>query len=113
MIRHPKAGAFALAIAGIVMLTACGKIGTLDRPAPLAGARAKADWAAQQKAASQAAASAKAHKQNEPDRLPPDRIQDPYTMSGPERAHPIPGAPTGPNPPAPPGALPDPMTSPQ
>jgi hypothetical protein len=39
-----------------IVLSACGKVGELDRPAPLWGAKAKADYAAQQKAAADAEA---------------------------------------------------------
>jgi hypothetical protein len=37
-----------------VALAACGKVGELDRPGPMWGEKAKADWAAQQKAAADA-----------------------------------------------------------
>lgn len=46
-----------LVLAGAALaLAACGKVGELDRPAPLWGDKAKADWAAQQKAAADAQA---------------------------------------------------------
>jgi hypothetical protein len=103
------AGAAALALS----LGACGKVGTLDQPGPLYGTQAKAKWRAQQKAAAAAETSAKHKDQDEPDPLPPDRIQDPYTLPGPTRSHPIQGAPTGPNGPPQQGVLPDPMSTPQ
>ena len=102
-----------LACVAALALGACGKVGTLDQPGPLYGAKAKAKWQAQQKASAEAAASSKKQKdEQEPEPLEPDRIQDPYTQLGPERAHPIQGAPSGINGPGPQGVLPDPMTSP-
>jgi hypothetical protein len=49
-------------------LSACAKVGTLDRPAPLFGARAKADYQAQKAAA---AAAARAKPNTGPEPLPP------------------------------------------
>jgi len=102
-----------LVCAAALALSACGKVGTLDQPGPLYGAKAKAKWEAQQKASAEAQAKTKQHDEDEPEPLPPDRIQDPYTMPGPARSHPIQGAPTGPNAPAQQGVLPDPMAPPQ
>ncbi|MGA0599921.1 hypothetical protein ACO2Q3_04370 [Caulobacter sp. KR2-114] len=62
----------ALAAAGLT-LAACGKVGELDRPGPMWGAKAKADWAAQQKAAADAEARKDAHDQSQrghPEPLP-------------------------------------------
>jgi predicted small lipoprotein YifL len=51
-------------------LAACGKQGDLERPGPLWGDKAKADYAEQQrKAAEQKKASA---QDNQPEPLPPD-----------------------------------------
>jgi hypothetical protein len=59
------AGAAALALAG------CGKVGTLERPAPMWGAEAKAKWEAEQKAAAEAKARADHPPQTGPEPLPP------------------------------------------
>jgi hypothetical protein len=56
------------AIAALV-LAGCAKVGTLDRPAPLWGAKAKAEYRAQQAAA--AAAKANKKTDTEPEPLPP------------------------------------------
>ena len=58
-----------------VALSACGKVGELERPAPLWGAKAKADYAAQQKAAADAQAKKAAADQAQhghPAQLPDD-----------------------------------------
>ena len=47
---------------------ACAKVGTLDQPAPLFGARAKADYQAQKAAA---AAAARKQPDTTPEPLPP------------------------------------------
>jgi len=55
-----------LLLAGAALaLAACGKVGELDRPGPLWGDKAKADWAAQQKAAADAQAQKDAKDQSE------------------------------------------------
>ena len=56
-----------MAIAALA-LAGCGKVGTLERPAPMWGAQAKADYEAQKKA--EAAAKAAENKQGAPDPLP-------------------------------------------
>jgi len=63
------AAAFALSVAG------CGKVGTLDRPAPMWGEEAKAKYAAQQKAAAEAKARAQHPVQTGPEPLPPVESQ--------------------------------------
>jgi len=96
-----------LAAAGLA-LTGCGKVGSLEQPAPLFGAQAQAAYAAQQKA-KQEAAQARAAKQAEPKQAP----DDPSTQ-------PLPQAPYGtqiqgrPDPfgTAPPSALGNPGTAP-
>ena len=52
-------------------LTACGKIQTLERPAPLIGAGAKADYEASKKAAGEAVAAQKQEDSGPPEPLPP------------------------------------------
>ena len=91
-------------------LTACGKVGPLDQPAPLYGQKAKARYEAQKRAAAEA--KAKADKDDQPEKLPPDRTYDPNADPGPSRILPIPGQNPSPNGPAPPGVLPDPFNNP-
>lgn len=58
-----------------VALSACGKVGELERPAPLWGAKAKADYAAHQKAEADAQAKKEAADQAQhghPAQLPDD-----------------------------------------
>jgi hypothetical protein len=57
-----------LACAATLALAGCAKVGTLDRPAPLFGEKAKAQYRAEKAAA--AAAKAKP-AQSEPEALPP------------------------------------------
>jgi len=47
-------------------LTACGKVGSLDQPAPLYGEKAKADYAARRAAAAASAQDKKDQDQIEP-----------------------------------------------
>ena len=103
-----------VATAGIVLLAAmalagCGKIGTLDQPAPLYGAKAKAEYQARK--AAEAAAQARKQDQGEPEVLP-DVKYDPNADPGPQRYQTIPGTNPAPNAPGPPGALPDPFNHP-
>jgi len=104
-----------LIVAGVAALglVGCGKVGTLDQPAPLYGDKAKADYQARRSAADQAAQDKK--DQAEIETLPPDtdRKYDPNLDPGPARALPVPGAPPSPNGPPPPGVLPDPFNHPQ
>lgn len=98
--------------AAVLALVACGRVGTLDQPAPLYGAKAKADY----KARKAAAAAPKASKDDgEPEPLAPD-TPGPYNP-GPFpqnlRTDPAPGMPPLPNAPPPPGVLPDPYDHPQ
>jgi predicted small lipoprotein YifL len=66
-----RALTLALAVAAIaVALAACGKQGGLERPGPLWGDKAKADYAAQQQKA--AAARAKTSQTNQIEPLPDD-----------------------------------------
>ena len=89
---------------GATSLTACGKQGALERPAPLFGAQAKADYEAKKKADAQDAAKKKTDKDADD--------ADPYQA----RTVEAPSAITQPNNPGaqpPQGALPDPMTTPR
>lgn len=91
---------FALAgLSLVVALTSCGKQSELQRPAPMWGAKAKADYAAQKRAeADKATNAAEANKvigtQNP--------ALQPYETPGPVQGTPIPGEQTLP------GATPDP-----
>ena len=96
-------------LAGALILGACGKIETLEQPAPLYGAKAKADYQARK--AAEAAAKAQNKDNGEPEVLP-DVKYDPNADPGPERLLPIPGTNPAPNGPPQPGVLPDPMNNP-
>jgi hypothetical protein len=54
-----------MSLLGALCLAACAKVGTLDRPAPLFGEKAKADYRAQ-KAAADAAKAKKDTEEPEP-----------------------------------------------
>ena len=54
-----------MSLLGALCLAGCAKVGTLDRPAPLFGEKAKADYRAQ-KAAAEAAKSKKDTEEPEP-----------------------------------------------
>jgi hypothetical protein len=71
-------------------LVGCGKVGTLDQPAPLYGEKAKAEYKAQ-KAAAQAAAAKAKKDDGPPDALPGAKPYDPYIDPGPSRSNPVPG----------------------
>jgi hypothetical protein len=110
MTARPQIARFGLAaalLAGLA-LGACGKLGDLEQPAPLFGAKAKADYAARRHADEAARARAAAAKSapaeqnaNTPDPSALPLHQAPW-------APPIPGRtdPNGPN--GPPTALPEP-----
>jgi len=98
----------ALAVLGLA-LSGCGKQGRLERPAPLFGAKAKAQYNAEKtlqanQAAEAAAAKDAAEKAQEADQpdnndnAPPTPrdIKDPAQSRAPASAAPIQGAPTGP-----------------
>lgn len=82
------AAAVALAAAG---LTACGKVGDLEQPAPLWGAQAKADYA-KKKAEQEARDQAAAEQRNKP-ALPsqPGAVLDPANVPSPVKQAPLPG----------------------
>lgn len=84
-------------------LSACGKMGELERPGPLVGA-----------GRSTSAQADAAQRQQDPNRPvdtvdPRDRTTDP----APTRTLPIQGAPNSPNATAPTGAIPDPYANPR
>jgi hypothetical protein len=60
---------FVVLAAAALLLAACAKIGTLDRPAPLFGERAKAHWQAEKDA--EAAAKTPKPEDKTPEPLPP------------------------------------------
>jgi hypothetical protein len=64
-----------LATAGLLMVSACGKQGKLDQPAPLFGAEAKAAYAAKKQAEADAAAKAAEAKVVTPQPLTPKEIE--------------------------------------
>ena len=96
-------------LSAALALTACGKVGTLDQPAPLYGAKAKAQYQARK--AAEAAAEAAKKDNGEPEVLP-DVKYDPNADPSSQRYLPIPGTNPAPNAPGPPGALPDPFNHP-
>ena len=102
-----------LSAAALLALTACGRVGALDQPAPLYGAKAKADYQAKKAAA----AAAKAPKgEGQPEPLAPDTPGAPAGAAPPQdtlRAQPAPGMRPLPNAPPAQGALPDPYNHPQ
>jgi predicted small lipoprotein YifL len=105
--------AVAMALALALALTACGRVGGLEQPAPMYGAKAKADYAARKAAA---AAAAKAEKDDgEPEPLAPDTPgpNDPDSRLGTLRSQPAPGMRALPSAAPPPGVLPDPFNHPQ
>ena len=103
-----------LSAAALLALTACGRVGALDQPAPLYGEKAKADY--QAKAAAAAAAAKAAKDEGQPEPLAPDTPAPPTGPNAPLdtlRAEPAPGMRPLPNAAPPLGALPDPYTRPQ
>jgi predicted small lipoprotein YifL len=91
-----------------VALAGCGKLGELEQPAPMFGAQAKADYAAQHRAEDAARARAQAARQPSPEQN--GNTPDPNALPLHEApyAPPIPGR-TDPNGPSgPPTALPTP-----
>jgi hypothetical protein len=100
----------AFAVAAALMLGACGKVGALDQPAPLYGAKAKADYQARTQAAADKAQAKKDEDQIE--RLPPEKPYDPNADPSPSRLVPVTGEPPAPNAPSFPDILPDPINQP-
>ena len=94
-----------------VALAGCGKLGSLDQPAPMFGAKAKADYDAKKRAEADAQAKAKKRDNSEPDRPnPPDPNNPPLTQA--PYATAIPGASTSPFGSGIQGSLPNPGTAP-
>ena len=96
-------------------LGACGKQGSLDRPAPLIGERAKAEYRAQRAAAARGAGEASADgsatsQTNGDYSQPADGAKDPALT--PMRSAPIPGASPSPFSKPSGGLLPDPFADP-
>jgi hypothetical protein len=86
-----------LALAGLSLVMAiasCGKQADLERPGPMWGAKAKADYAAQKRA--QAANATNASQSGKPIG-PQNPALQPYTDPGPVHDNPIPGEPTLPS----------------
>jgi hypothetical protein len=97
-----------------LMLGACGRVGTLEQPAPLYGAKAKADYAAKKAAAAKAKAEANKDEDGaEP--LAPDTpgLDQPGSATPTLRDQPVAGSHSEPTAPGPQGTLPDPFTRPQ
>jgi hypothetical protein len=90
-----------MALAGlsvVVAIASCGKQAELQRPAPMWGAKAKADYSAEKRAQADNATNAA-----EANRVigPQSPALRPYTDPGPPSEVPIPGAPTNPGAPNP------------
>ena len=108
MSARPLILTLALVFAGGAGLSACGKTGLLDQPAPMFGSEAKAQYQAQKQADAEAKARANAVKKaqqsgpivDDPDSQPlpngpysppnPSHVTDPFA-SGPQGALPQPG----------------------
>ncbi|MEY4250918.1 MAG: hypothetical protein RJA87_2551 [Pseudomonadota bacterium] len=77
MIRRllTRSALIALTSAGLLLISACGKQGKLDQPAPLFGAEAKAAYAAKKQAEADAAAKAAAAKIVTPQPVTPQEIE--------------------------------------
>jgi hypothetical protein len=97
-------------LAATLALGACGKVGALEQPAPLYGAKAKADYNARKQADADKAQAKK--DQNEIERLPTEKPYDPNADPAPSRLVPVTGEPPAPNAPSAPGVLPDPINQP-
>jgi hypothetical protein len=92
-------------------LAGCGKTGLLEQPAPMFGAQAKANYAAQKQADADAKARAAAAKKAQ---STAPIVDDPDSQPAPTGPYnpPNPGHASDPFAPAPQGALPNPGTSP-
>jgi hypothetical protein len=102
--------AIALTALAALVLGSCGKQGELERPAPLWGAKAKAEYEAQRRKAGEQREDAQRDGTSPiPQPLPGDAGQ----TSVPARTAPMPGAPPDPNASAPAGVLPHPYPRPQ
>jgi hypothetical protein len=112
LVRRATLAAVLTGAAGLA-LAACGRVGPLDQPAPLYGAKAKADYQAKKEA--QAAAAKASKDQDEPESLAPDTpgLGSPNAMPDNLRTSPAPGMRPGPDAPPPANVLPDPYNRPQ
>jgi hypothetical protein len=98
------------AICAAAGLAGCAKVGTLDRPAPLFGDKAKAQYRAEEQAAAKAKADEATRKKAED--LPSDTGDNPVIPT--LRNQPVEGAKPSPfGTPPPPGPMPDPFNNPQ
>ena len=102
--------ALIVVLAGVLALGACGKVGELEQPAPLYGAKAKADYDARKQAAAEKAQAKR--DQDQIERLPTEKPYDPNADPSPSRIVPVTGERPAPNAPSSPGVLPDPMNLP-
>ncbi len=77
MTRRPlnRSALIVVAAAGLLTVSACGKQGKLDQPAPLFGAEAKAAYAAKKQAEADAAAKAAEAKVVTPQPVTPQEIE--------------------------------------
>lgn len=98
------------ALAATLALGACGKVGALEQPAPLYGAKAKADYNARKQDAAEKAQAKKGADDIE--RLPTEKPYDRNADPSPSRVVPITGERPAPNAPPSPDILPDPMNQP-
>jgi hypothetical protein len=109
--------------AAALALSACGKQGDLEQPAPLWGAKAKAEYEARQRSAQQhpkatdASPTAASGQNAQAGSTSPTDVPAPTDQASgtiqPARTVPLPGAKPDPNASAPPGVLPDPYARPQ
>ena len=102
-----------LALTAALALAACGKQGQLDRPAPLFGSQAKAEFEAQRRAAARAngtAQSTSSQTNGDYSQGADGGSKDPALS--PIRSNPIPGANPGPFGSRSGGVLPDPYADP-
>ena len=100
----PRAGALVLVLVAAAELSACGKVGQLERPGPLFGAERNTT-----KDADKAQATAQDPSKPVDTVDPRDRSTDP----APPRTLPIQGTSPDPNRAPPPSALPDPYANPR
>jgi predicted small lipoprotein YifL len=96
-----RTAALAALIAGSVSLAGCGKQGVLERPAPLFGREAKAQYEAEKAAEAKASAAAAARRDGKPvdnsDNVrTTSEVRDPAQVLTPARSAPVVGAPSGP-----------------
>jgi hypothetical protein len=97
-----RAAALSLLLAASLSVGGCGKQGLLERPAPLFGSRARAEYEAQKAAEAQASANAAARRDGQPvdnsnnGPRSTSEVRDPAQILSPARSAPVVGAPSGP-----------------